>query len=59
MESEPSTILDPHGQPARRDTDACPRCGASPEVRIASSGFGVPHPVCPCGYEWHDEVFRG
>jgi hypothetical protein len=37
----------------------CPRCGAGPEKRTASSGFGTPHPVCSCGFEWFDEVFRG
>lgn len=59
--TETSVIVDASGRPARPATsEACPRCGASPEVRVASSGFGVPHPVCTvCGYEWHDEVFRG
>lgn len=54
-------LVDPSGRPARKAVDeTCPRCGASPEVRVASSGFGVPHPVCTvCGHEWPDEVFRG
>jgi len=54
------TILDPQGRPARtaRNTN-CPRCGAKPEKRVASGGFGVRHPVCGvCGYEWTDEVWR-
>lgn len=54
-----SRILNPQGEPARAATDAaCPDCGKGPEIRVASGGFGVPHPVCPCGHEWMDEVFR-
>lgn len=51
-------ILDAQGQPARQaSTKACPRCAGT--KRVASAGFGLPHPVCPrCGYEWHDEVFE-
>lgn len=63
MEPQPfnPVILNPHGQPARPqiDPDApCSRCGAGPEKRKPSSGFGIPHPVCECGNEWHDEVWR-
>lgn len=53
-------LVDPSGAPLRQPKDeACPRCGASPETRVASGGFGTPHPVCPCGFEFTDEVFRG
>ena len=53
-------ILDSTGKVARRPKElACPRCGAGPDKRVASAGFGIPHPVCRCGYEWHDEVFHG
>lgn len=56
-------ILDAHGRPARRPTvesKDCPRCGAGPEKRVASGGFGAAHPVCgSCGFEWLDEVWRG
>lgn len=61
--SAPVTILNPAGKPARVTNGAprpvpCPQCGADPECRVASSGFGVAHPVCRrCGYEWMDEVF--
>lgn len=58
-----SPIVDPSGRPARealKKSKNCPRCGAGPEKRIASGGFGKePHPICPCGHEWLDEVFRG
>jgi len=52
-----SRILDPQGHPARAPADRqCPRCGADPEARVASGGFGAPHPVCSrCGYEFHGE----
>ncbi len=52
-------ILDPKGQPARKPVDKhCPRCGK--DKRVASGGFGVPHPVCSnCGYEWVNEVWNG
>lgn len=54
------TILDTHGQPARRAVpDVCPQCGADPDERRPSGGFGVPWPVCACGYEWKDRVWRG
>ena len=53
-------ILNAQGAPARRPkTETCPRCGAGPKKRTASSGFGIAHPVCgQCGYEWLDEVWR-
>lgn len=54
-------IVAPDGTPARKaPSQACPRCGAGTDKRIASSGFGTPHPLCSdCGYVWEDEVFRG
>ncbi len=60
-ESPRPVIVDADGRPLRRLEDvACPRCGAGPELRQASSGFGQPHPICcRCGYEWFDEVWRG
>jgi hypothetical protein len=60
METETPVIVDPSGRPARRpETDVCPSCGAGADQRRASTGFGVPWPVCVCGYEWKDRVFRG
>lgn len=58
MTSAPSVILGSNGQPARKPVAVtCPRCGAGPEKRSASSGFGTPHPVCSCGHEWPEEVW--
>ena len=56
-----SVIVAPNGRPARQRNDMCPRCGAglADQKRTASSGFGVAHPVCSCGYEFIDEVWRG
>lgn len=62
MEPQPfnPVIVNPQGHPARKATETvCSRCGAGPEKRVKSSGFGIPHPVCVCGYEWLDEVWRG
>jgi uncharacterized protein (DUF983 family) len=54
-------VLNAQGRPARRDLVAakrCPRCGAGPEKRVASAGFGTPHPVCGmCGWDFHGEVW--
>lgn len=57
-------IVDPSGRPARKARDRnCPMCGAGPEHRTGTGGFGGPqHPVCTGGcspaYEWKGEVFR-
>jgi uncharacterized protein (DUF983 family) len=50
-------IVDPTGKPARKASDtACPKCGAGKDKRVASSGFGEPHPVCSrCGHEFYGE----
>ncbi len=64
MSQQTAVIVDPSGQPARAAASkACPKCGAGPEKRIGSSGFGVAHPVCNGGcnpaHEWTGEVWRG
>ncbi len=64
-QSQPQTkeILDASGKPMRQAKSRnCPRCGAGPEKRVGTGGFGQPkHPVCMGGcspaYEWLDEVF--
>lgn len=56
-----AVIVDATGRPARtsRPVDtSCPRCGKGADTRVASAGFGSPHPVCPCGYEWVNEVWH-
>jgi uncharacterized protein (DUF983 family) len=59
--SETPVIVDAHGKPARAAVSrACPQCGAGPDARVPSAGFGHPHPVCGrCGYEWHAERWEG
>lgn len=54
-------ILDDQGQPARRPASKlCPQCGAGPDARVPSAGFGEPHPVCGrCGHEWTAERWGG
>jgi len=38
---------------------SCPRCGAPPEKRGPSGGFGIRRPLCyGCGYRWEDEVWH-
>jgi len=50
-ESKPPVIVDPTGKPARAPADArCPHCGAGPERRVLTSGFGPPKTACGvCG----------
>jgi len=49
-------ILAPDGTPARLPPDAtCPKCGAGPDQRVLSAGFGTPHEVCQrCGFEFEE-----
>jgi len=51
-------LVTPQGMPwhQKRDADrTCPRCGASPSRRVASSGFGHPHDVCAnCGFDFEE-----
>jgi len=51
-----AVLLDAAGRPlASRPTvpKACPGCGAGPERRDLSGGFGEPHDVCVvCGHEF-------
>lgn len=58
-----SSLVDATGRSvrlAREDAKRCPRCGAGPEKRVASAGFGDPHPVCSrCGFEWLGERMEG
>lgn len=56
---EPLIVLTDADDELPKD-ERCPRCRKGPEHRVKSSGFGAPHPVCSqCGYEWHDEEWRG
>lgn len=57
----PPLILDPSGRPARAPSSRiCPRCGAGPERRVASGGFGGGvHDVCgACGYAFDEWTTR-
>lgn len=59
MEPEPfnPVLVNPLGQPLRpKPPTRCPRCGEGADKRIASSGFGLPHDVCVCGYEFTEAV---
>ena len=51
-------LVDATGRPvAVRADRRCPQCGASASRRVASSGFGTPHPVCgQCGHDFRDEL---
>jgi hypothetical protein len=59
--------VDATGRPARArqvKSDRCPQCGAGPDTRVPSGGFGrVPYPICNGGcdpaYEFVDEVWNG
>ena len=59
LQPDPATsLIDEHGRPLHRSMGRCPRCGAPPADRVASSGFGVPFPICRrCGYEFTGEIW--
>ncbi len=60
MDETPTVIVNPQGKPARAAVSAdCPRCGAGPQKRVKSGWGDDAHPVCNCGYEFLDEVWRG
>ena len=52
-------LLDATGRPMRQAvTKDCPVCHGT--KRVASAGFGEPHPVCAtCGYDFFDEAWTG
>lgn len=51
-------LADASGRPIRASKGHCPRCGAPPTKRVASAGFGQPHPICiVCGYEFIGELW--
>lgn len=52
-------VLGADGKPARRTAQdsRCPQCGASPDKRVLSAGFGEPHDVCRiCGHEFDERT---
>jgi hypothetical protein len=52
-----SQLLDPSGKPVSSDRSApCPKCGAGSEKRVPSCGFGQPHLICICGYEFEGKL---
>jgi predicted Zn-ribbon and HTH transcriptional regulator len=54
-----SAIVDADGRPIRRPGDQrCPRCQASPSIRVPSAGFGRRvHDVCgQCGYDFTERT---
>lgn len=57
VERVSQAVLGPDGKPARVPlSDRCPRCGAGPEARVSSAGFGQPHEICrACAYEWESQ----
>ena len=53
------TIVDPHGHPARQTvTRDCPRCGATPDRRLPSGGYGeLVHDICgTCGHDFEERT---
>lgn len=56
--TEKPVILDASGKPARSANDTgCPQCGAGPDKRVLSAGFGSPHDVCgTCGHEFEERT---
>lgn len=60
-----AALVDASGRRARKaKDDKCPKCGAGPDKRVMSGGFGqTPYPICIGGcsqaHEFKDEVSRG
>lgn len=52
----PPVLVRPDGQPLKAASRDCPRCGAGPDRRVPSAGFGEPVPVCAkCGWAFTGE----
>jgi hypothetical protein len=52
-------LLTPDGRIARvaLAPQPCPQCGAKPERRVLSGGFGAVHDVCgTCGYDFPERT---
>lgn len=50
-------VVGPNGLPARTEAPPlCPQCGAGRDKRVPSSGFGQPHDVCVCGFEFLEDA---
>lgn len=49
-------LVRPDGRPARTPSDAkCPRCGAGPDQRVKTAGFGKPAECCQrCAFEFKE-----
>jgi uncharacterized protein (DUF983 family) len=58
MDEQQPVIVDASGKPARRpETTQCPQCGAGPDRRRLSSGFGFPHDICgACGHDFPERT---
>lgn len=54
----PQALVDAYGRPVVARTcasDACPRCGAGPDMRVPSAGFGTPTETCRlCAWEFKE-----
>ena len=51
-------VLGPDGQPVSSEVEEvkdCPQCGAGPDRRVPSGGFGKRHDVCGrCGFQFQE-----
>lgn len=55
IDAQKPVLVSPDGRPARLPKSAlCPRCGAAPDQRMSSSGFGRnAFEICKiCGYRF-------
>lgn len=53
-----SLLVDPNGKPIKSLKDSpCPKCGAPPNKRVASGGFGDTYLICTnCAYDFNGEL---
>ena len=53
----PSGLVGPDGRPSPPRSRDCPNCGAGPDRRVLSSGFGAPHDLCrACGHQFDERT---
>jgi hypothetical protein len=52
-------LYGPDGKEVRSQRfSPCPKCGAGPDSRVPSGGFGQTYLVCHCGHEFKELLWQ-